>query len=119
MDAVALLAGLSPVMNIVTAATNALTRTWPLSTRGAPAPSPTPQDPPKFAAELARAISQFIADKDSDGNGSLNIAEFGGDPKVFAQLDSNRDGELTAQELRAFFAQSQPAVPASKWSASA
>jgi hypothetical protein len=106
-------------MNVVTTAANVLTRTWPLSAKGSPTPSPTPQNPPKFADELARAISQFMADKDADGNGSLNIAEFGGDPKVFAQLDSNGDGELTAQELRAFLAQSQPAVPSNQWSASA
>ena len=44
---------------------------------------------------------------DKDGDGALNVQEFGGLADVFARLDSNKDGVLVAGELETGLARAQ------------
>jgi hypothetical protein len=63
-----------------------------------------------FASQLDKAIARFVQGRDKNGNGSLSLTEFGGDKKTFANLDVNRDGELSVQELRGLFAPADQAA---------
>ena len=69
--------------------------------RRAPAP-PRLTDvliPPAGQAVAARDV---LAARDTDKDGALSAAEFGGDPKAFAELDADGDGRLDADELAAW-----------------
>lgn len=51
----------------------------------------------------ANALSdKFLALRDADGDLRLRVEESGLDPVKFAAMDADRDGYLTAQELRAY-----------------
>ncbi len=58
----------------------------------------------RFEEQLTRAISDLLKSKDADHDGVLSLAELGGDPKVFAKFDTDGNGKLTANELRAWYA---------------
>lgn len=51
--------------------------------------------------------SRLLKQWDGNGNGALSVSEFGGTPKVFAQLDRDGDGSLTAGELDAGLARAE------------
>ncbi len=57
----------------------------------------------RLGDQAARLGGQFVQVRDVDGNGTLSEAESGLRGQLFAQLDANRDGELSALEMRAPF----------------
>lgn len=60
-------------------------------------------DPAQQRQAQAAALSQkFLALRDVDGDSMLDLNESGLDAARFQQLDVNRDGMLTAQELGAY-----------------
>ncbi len=74
---------------------------------------------PEAAAAAPQAESRDTvswADLDTDGNGSLSRAEAAAVPslaQVFERADADKDGELTADEYKAFLAANYPAAGAS------
>ena len=64
------------------------------------AAKPAPTSAATFDDELGRAVGQLIRKKDKNGDGMLSRVELGGSPALFAALDTNHDGALSAQELR-------------------
>lgn len=46
------------------------------------------------------AASRFLKDKDADGDGELSVEETGLTASVFAKLDADDDGTVTAAELK-------------------
>jgi Ca2+-binding EF-hand superfamily protein len=67
----------------------------------------------RFEEQLSRAISDLLKSKDADRDGALSLAEVGGDPKVFSKFDTDGNGKLTANELRAWYASQGPGSGAS------
>ncbi|MBJ7575864.1 EF-hand domain-containing protein [Luteimonas sp. MC1828] len=66
------------------------------------------------AAPAAEPRQLSWADVDTDGNGSISLtesAEIASLAQVFAQADVDADGELTADEYKAFVAKAGPAAP--------
>lgn len=54
-----------------------------------------------------RRVQSMMRLHDSNNDGTLTLAEFGKDEKVFAQIDANEDGEINQNELlRAYMQQS-------------
>ncbi len=79
------------------------------ATQAEPATPATPAQP-----AAASNGEKTWADLDGDGNGTLNASEAASMPslaKVFGEADANADGELSADEYRAWFAANQPATP--------
>lgn len=59
---------------------------------------------------LAESLGTRMIDRrDTDGDGVLNVKEFGGPAKAFARLDSDGDGVLIAGELEAGLAKAAAA----------
>ena len=61
--------------------------------------SPPMVCPQGGASELT---SRFVQRRDTDGDGALNAAEFGGPEQLFGKIDSDSSGEVTQDELLAF-----------------
>jgi Ca2+-binding EF-hand superfamily protein len=59
-----------------------------------------------FANQLEDAMTRYVKTKDKNGDGKLSMSEFGGNQATFKALDVNKDGQLSAQELRGTFSQS-------------
>ncbi|HEV3083201.1 MAG TPA: GDSL-type esterase/lipase family protein [Gemmataceae bacterium] len=58
-----------------------------------------------FSAGLDDSISAWLAELDSDGDGRISLQEWksaGQAPDLFQEIDRNRDGFLSAQEIRDF-----------------
>lgn len=69
--------------------------------------APTAADPAGTAAPAAPAQQLTWADVDADGNGTISKPESAALPslaQVFDQADGDGDGELTADEYKAFVA---------------
>lgn len=66
-----------------------------LSELGIDVPHPPPPPPPSVS-EMATSIFQS---SDSDSNGLLSIEELGLTEELFAQFDSDEDGNITQEEL--------------------
>lgn len=47
--------------------------------------------------------AEFIRKRDADGNGMLSRAESDFEPSAFKQLDVNADGQISKDELTAYF----------------
>jgi hypothetical protein len=109
MNPVALLTGIGSIVGAARSVTGALRKSGS---------QPAETDSQAFAAHLEAFIARFIQGRDADKNGTLSLAEMGGDKKTFVKLDTNGDGQLTAQELRPLFA-SSPESPNGAPSASA
>ena len=73
-----------------------------------PAAQPAPQQQPTEAAPQAAAPAQMTwADLDANGNGSLSVTEAApieSLAKVFPKADKDGNGELTADEYKAWLA---------------
>lgn len=71
--------------------------------------------PAEPAAPVASASGEKKwADLDGDGNGNLSAGEAATMPslsKVFAEADADKDGELTPDEYRAWFAANESKTP--------
>ena len=71
--------------------------------------------PAEPAAPVASASGEKKwADLDGDGNGNLSAGEAAAMPslsKVFAEADADKDGELTPDEYRAWFAANESKTP--------
>ncbi len=50
---------------------------------------------------IAQKFDQMISSNDSDGDGSLSIAELGISENLFTKMDSDGDGLIKAEELKA------------------
>ncbi len=68
---------------------------------GAELVAQSPQGPPPPPPDLDSATKQLIQELDSDDNGTLNVDELGISEDVFDQADTNGDGELSSDELKA------------------
>jgi len=82
----------------------------------------TAQTPPTSEAQAASTAQQPApqtgernwADLDGDGNGNLSASEAAAMPtlaKVFSEADADKNGELTPDEYRAWFAANQSKTP--------
>jgi len=70
---------------------------------------PKPQTPVPASNRQGRSQDQFFKSRDRDGNGLVTLEEYIVNPvnrnvpvltKRFNQLDSNKDGNLTLDELK-------------------
>lgn len=52
-------------------------------------------------SRLEAKATEFVKRRDIDGSGGLSRAELGVEGRLFARLDINGDGEVTAAELMA------------------
>jgi hypothetical protein len=61
----------------------------------------TPDNGEARILQQINALSQrFIETRDADANGRLSLLESGLKPELFAQLDTDGDGELSLTEIR-------------------
>ena len=97
MNPVALLTGIGSIVGAARSVTDTLKKS---SSKSAETGSQV------FATHLDAIIARFIQGRDANKNGTLSLAEMGGDKKTFVKLDTNGDGQLSAQELRPLFASS-------------
>lgn len=75
---------------------------------------PTAQDPTQSPAPAAAQQPLTWADLDVDGNGTLSKTEAGNLQslaQVFDEADTDRDGELTPDEYKAFVAKANGQQP--------
>ncbi len=75
---------------------------------------PTAQDPAQSAAPAAQQQPLTWADLDVDGNGTLSKTEAGNLQslaQVFDDADTDKDGELTPDEYKAFVAKANAQQP--------
>lgn len=98
MNPLALMTGVSTVVDAARSLSQAVHKTRPASAEKSGAAS--------FDKELDAAVAKLVKARDKDGDGVLSLAEFGGDKAGFAKLDANHDGLLSAQELKGVFASS-------------
>ncbi len=69
-----------------------------------PGPRPTDQ-------EMLGKISDFLTSLDTDGNGSVSLAESGVSQASFSAIDTDGNGEITAEELWAYLKAHHPPHP--------
>lgn len=63
---------------------------------------PSNDDLLPLPAGSAAAVKAVLARRDKDKSGSLSRAEFGADPKAFAALDKDGNGQLDSDEIAAW-----------------
>ncbi|HEO70395.1 MAG TPA: EF-hand domain-containing protein [Candidatus Hydrogenedentes bacterium] len=64
-----------------------------------PKAKPSAHDGSSFVNELNRASARLMASRDGNGDGVLDKTELGVDAKVFARIDQDGDGRVSAAEL--------------------
>lgn len=67
------------------------------------AKSDKPSAAGEFSTQLREKLEanalKFVQARDKDGSGGLNAAEFGRSARLFARLDTDGNGQITASEL--------------------
>ncbi|MDQ1257780.1 MAG: EF-hand protein [Candidatus Hydrogenedentes bacterium] len=69
----------------------------------------------RFMAELAKANARFVELRDLDGNGMLDPIEFEVDKTAFAQMDLDKDGFVSTQELTQAYLRNQQQQTGTNW----
>jgi hypothetical protein len=70
-----------------------------------------PPGPPPGDEEMETKISEFLTSLDSDESGSLSQEESGVSATSFDAMDTNGDGEVSAEELMAYLQANRPPPP--------
>jgi Ca2+-binding EF-hand superfamily protein len=70
-----------------------------------------PPGTPPTDEQMKAKISDFLTSLDTDGNGSVSLAESGVSQDSFSQVDANGDGQITAEELLGFLKANRPSPP--------
>ncbi|MBI1319549.1 MAG: hypothetical protein GC168_11470 [Candidatus Hydrogenedens sp.] len=56
----------------------------------------------RLEQSVTELSAKYVGLRDADGDGLLKLEESGLDPKVFAAADADKDGRLSAQEIKQY-----------------